>query len=189
MHYWEVNRAGVSTYGTIVPEVSIALCIIWDYLTGLIKSYSVLAYKIHYPRSKDHCIVFTVCTIPIIILTIWINLRCYFYSYVKGLINIASSSWILSNRASPFPPKKWYKTRSNHRLYQVCSCKGVIFSIHPLTPCLDVKVWQKIGITFILSPTRENLVGLANQYASPRNGGRHWQNVYRKDSCISRTRV
>jgi len=28
----EVNQAGVRTYGTTVPELSIALCTIWDYL-------------------------------------------------------------------------------------------------------------------------------------------------------------
>ena len=30
----EVNRAGVSTYGTTVPELSIALCPIWDCLAA-----------------------------------------------------------------------------------------------------------------------------------------------------------
>ena len=33
-HKPEVNRAGVSTYGTTVPELSIVLCTIWDCLTS-----------------------------------------------------------------------------------------------------------------------------------------------------------
>ena len=107
-----------------------------------------------------------------------------FFLFTKTIINIINNMsiitlqlWVSGQQLLKF------LTRSDHRLYTasvfVYRC---FFSIHPPAHQYwshgDLKEWQKIGVTSILSPTQESFVKLANQYASHWNGSCHRQNVY-----------